>query len=405
VEVKKVVLAYSGGLDTSVAIPWFRDNFGCEVICFTADLGQEEELDDLDERSKRAGASKIYIKDLKREFVEDYIFPTLKAGAIYEGKYLLGTSFARPLISKYLVQIAEAEGADAVAHGATGKGNDQVRFDISVQALNPNLKVIAPWHIWDLRSREDAINYAMARGIELHVSKDRPYSTDRNIWHLSHEGADLEDPAVEPPGDVLLLITPPEQAPDEPTYVEIGFEEGVPRTLDGKQTDAVSLLQKLNRIAGANGVGIVDMVSNRLVGMKSRGVYECPGGTVLFLAHRELESLTLDRNTLHYKAGAAQRFAELCYDGLWFSPLREALSAFVDETQKTVTGTVRLKLFKGNCTPAGATSPYSLYHEGFATFGHFELYDHKDAQGFIKLFGLPLKVRAMMKQKAGLTNP
>ena len=404
-EVKKVVLAYSGGLDTSVAIPWFRDNFGCEVICFTADLGQEEELDDLDERSKKAGASKIYIKDLKQEFVEDYIFPTLKAGAIYEGKYLLGTSFARPLISKYLVQIAEAEGADAVAHGATGKGNDQVRFDISIQALNPNLKVIAPWHIWDLQSREDAINYAMARGIELHVSKDRPYSTDRNIWHLSHEGADLEDPAVEPPGDVLLLITPPEQAPDEPTYVEIGFEEGVPRTLDGKQTDAVSLLQKLNRIAGANGVGIVDMVSNRLVGMKSRGVYECPGGTVLFLAHRELESLTLDRNTLHYKAGVAQRFAELCYDGLWFSPLREALSACVDETQKTVTGTVRLKLFKGNCTPAGATSPYSLYHKGFATFGHFELYDHKDAQGFINLFGLPLKVRAMMKQKAGLTNP
>jgi argininosuccinate synthase len=396
------VLAYSGGLDTSVAIPWLKDNFGCEVICFAADLGQEEELDGLEERAKRAGASKIYIKDLKKEFVEDYIFPTLKAGAIYEGKYLLGTSFARPLIAKNLVEIAEAEGADAVAHGATGKGNDQVRFDVSVQALNPALKVIAPWRIWDIRSREDAINYAMARGIEVPVAKDRPYSCDRNIWHLSHEGADLEDPAKEPPGDVLLLITPPEQAPDEPTYVEIGFEEGVPRSLDGRETYAVTLVQELNRIAGANGVGITDMVENRLVGMKSRGVYECPGGTVLYFAHRELEYLTLDRNTLHFKEVAALRFAELCYDGLWFSPLREALSAFVDETQKTVTGTVRLKLFKGNCTPAGATSPYSLYHEGFATFGHFELYDHKDAQGFINLFGLPLKVRAMMKQKAGL---
>ncbi len=262
--------------------------------------------------------------------------------------------------------------------------------------------MIAPWRIWDIRSREDAINYAMARGIEVPVAKDRPYSCDRNIWHLSHEGADLEDPAKEPPGDVLLLITPPEQAPDEPTYVEIGFEEGVPRSLDGRETYAVTLVQELNRIAGANGVGITDMVENRLVGMKSRGVYECPGGTVLYFAHRELEYLTLDRNTLHFKEVAALRFAELCYDGLWFSPLREALSAFVDETQKTVTGTVRLKLFKGNCTPAGATSPYSLYHEGFATFGHFELYDHKDAQGFINLFGLPLKVRAMMKQKAGL---
>ena len=403
-EVKKVVLAYSGGLDTSVAIPWLRDNFGCEVICFTADLGQEEELKGLEERSKRAGASKIYIKDLKREFVEDYIFPTLKANAIYEGKYLLGTSISRPLIAKYLVEVAEAEGADAVAHGATGKGNDQVRLDISLQSLNPSLKVIAPWRIWDLELRSDAINYAIARGIEVSVSRDRPYSMDRNIWHLSHEGADLEDPAKEPPGDVLMLITPPEKAPDEPAYVEIGFVQGVPRSLNGRETDTVTMLQELNRIAGANGVGIIDMVSNRLVGIKSRGVYECPGGTVLYFAHRELEYLTLDRNTLHFKETAALRFAELCYDGLWFSPLREALSAFVDETQKTVTGTVRLKLFKGNCTPAGATSPYSLYHEGFATFGHFELYDHKDAQGFINLFGLPLKVRAMMKQRAGLTK-
>jgi argininosuccinate synthase len=400
-EVKKVVLAYSGGLDTSVAIPWLRDKFGCEVVCFAADLGQEEELDGLEERSKRAGASKIYIRDLKKEFVEEYIFPTLKAGAIYEGKYLLGTSFARPLISKHLVEIAAAEGADAVAHGATGKGNDQVRFDVSVQALNPALKVIAPWRIWDIKSREDAIEYAVARGVEVPVAKDRPYSMDRNIWHLSHEGADLEDPAKEPPDDVLLLTTPLEKTPDVPTYVEIGFEEGVPVKLNGKKTGSVVLVQELNRIAGANGVGVIDMVENRLVGMKSRGVYECPGGTVLFLAHRELEYLTLDRNTLHFKEAAALRFAELVYDGLWFSPLREALSAFVDETQKTVTGTVRLKLFKGNCTPAGAVSPYSLYHEGFATFGHFELYNHQDAQGFINLFGLPLKVRAMMKQKAG----
>lgn len=397
-EIKKVVLAYSGGLDTSVAIPWLKETFGCEVICFSADLGQEEELSGLEERALKAGASKVYIMDLQREFVEDFIFPTLKAGAIYEGKYLLGTSFARPLIAKYLVEIAEREGADAVAHGATGKGNDQVRFEASVQALNPSLKVIAPWRLWEIRSREDALAYAAARGIEVPVKKDRPYSTDRNIWHLSHEGADLEDPSREAPEDVLLLITPPEKAPDKPTYVEIGFEQGVPKTLDGKELDPVTLLKTLNRIAGANGVGIVDMVENRLVGMKSRGVYETPGGTVLYLAHRELESITLDRNTLHFKELVAQRYAELVYDGLWYSPLRQALAAFVDETQKTVTGTVRMKLYKGNCTPAGVTSPYSLYHEGFATFGHCELYDHKDAQGFINLFALPLKVRALMSQ-------
>ncbi|MDH7577483.1 MAG: argininosuccinate synthase [Bacillota bacterium] len=401
-QVKKVVLAYSGGLDTSVAIPWLRENFGCEVICFAADLGQEEELEGLEERALRAGASKLYVKDLRREFVEDFIFPTLKAGALYEGKYLLGTSFARPLIAKHLVEIAAEEGAEAVAHGATGKGNDQVRFEVAVQALDPELKVIAPWRLWEIKSREDAIAYAAARGIEVPVAGDRPYSMDRNIWHLSHEGADLEDPAQEPPGDVYLLITPPEQAPDRPAYVNIGFVQGVPRTLNDREYDPVSLVQILNRLAGENGVGIIDMVENRLVGMKSRGVYECPGGTVLFLAHRELEYLTLDRNTMHFKELAALRYAELVYDGLWYSPLREALSAFVDETQKTVTGTVKMKLYKGNCTPAGASSPYSLYHEGFATFGHFELYDHKDAQGFINLFGLPLKVRALMKQRAGI---
>ncbi len=402
VQLKKVVLAYSGGLDTSVAIPWLKENFGCEVICFAADVGQEEELEGLEERALKAGAGKIYIKDLRREFVEDFIFPTLKAGALYEGKYLLGTSFARPLIAKYLVKIAEEEGADAVAHGATGKGNDQVRFEVAVQALNPELKVVAPWRLWEIKSREDAIAFAAARGIEVPVAKGRPYSMDRNIWHLSHEGADLEDPAQEPPGDVCLLITPPEQAPDRPAYVEIGFVQGAPRTLDGRECDPVSLVQALNKIAGENGVGIIDLVENRLVGMKSRGVYETPAGTVLFLAHRELEYLTLDRNTMHFKELVALRYAELVHDGLWYSPLREALDAFVEETQKTVTGTVRMKLYKGNCTPAGASSPYSLYHEGFATFGHFERYDHKDAQGFINLFGLPLKVRALMKQRAGI---
>lgn len=397
-EVRKVVLAYSGGLDTSVAVPWLKENFGCEVICFVADLGQEEELKGLEERAYRAGASKIYVKDLKREFVEDFIFPTLKAGALYEGKYLLGTSFARPLIAKYLVEIAKQEGADAVAHGATGKGNDQVRFEVSVQALDPNLKVIAPWRLWEINSREGAVAYAAARGIEVPVARERPYSMDRNIWHLSHEGADLEDPAEGPPGDLYLMITPPEKAPDRPTCVEVGFERGIPRMLNGKECDSVSLVKTLNKVAGENGVGIVDLVENRLVGMKSRGVYECPGGTVLYLAHRELEYLTLDRNTFHFKELVALRYAELVYDGLWYSPLREALAAFVEETQKTVTGTVRMRLYKGNCTPAGTTSPYSLYHEGLATFGHFELYDHKDAQGFINLFGLPLKVRALMKQ-------
>lgn len=398
-EIKKVVLAYSGGLDTSVAIPWLKENYNCEVICFAADLGQEEELDGLEERAKKAGASKIYIRDLQKDFVEDFVFPTLKAGAMYEGKYLLGTSFARPLIARNLVEIAEAEGADAIAHGATGKGNDQVRFEVSIQALNPGLKVIAPWRLWEIRSREDAIAYAAARGIEVPVKKDRPYSTDRNLWHLSHEGSDLENPGYEPPRDVLLLCRWPEEAPDRPTYVEVGFEQGVPKTLNGQEYDAVSLVKTLNRVAGENGIGIVDMVENRLVGMKSRGIYETPGGTVLWLAHRELEYLTLDRATMHFKEIVAQRYAELVYDGLWYSPLREALDAFVNETQKAVTGSVKMKLYKGNCVPAGATSPYSLYHEGFASFGHCELYDHRDAAGFINLFALPLKVRAYMKQQ------
>jgi len=398
-QLKKVVLAYSGGLDTSVIIPWLKENYGCEVICFVADVGQEEELEGLEERALKAGASKLYIRDLTQEFVNDFIFPTLKAGAIYE-EYLLGTSFARPLIAKNLVEIAHQEGADAIAHGATGKGNDQVRFEVTIHALDPELKVIAPWRIWDLRSREDEITYAQAKGIDVPVKKDRPYSIDRNIWHVSHEGADLEDPANPPQDDIYQMITPPEKAPDKPTFVEIGFEQGIPKTIDGKEYDGVALLRTLNKIAGENGVGILDIVENRLVGMKSRGVYETPGGTVLYKAHRSLESLTLDRDTMHFKSLVAQRYAELVYDGLWYSPLREALDAFVNATQKTVTGTVKVKLYKGNCMPVAIESPYSLYHRGIASFGYSELYDHKDAAGFINLFSLPLKVRGLMRKKA-----
>ena len=398
----KVVLAYSGGLDTSVIIPWLKENYGYEVIALTVDLGQKEELEPLNEKAIKSGASKIYIEDARREFAEEYIFPTLKAGAVYEGKYLLGTSMARPLIAKKMVEIARKEGAEAIAHGATGKGNDQVRFELGIKALAPDLKIVAPWREWDIRSREDAIDYAGARGIPVPVTKARPYSLDRNMWHLSHEGADLEDPWNEPLDDVLLLITPPAKAPDKPTYVEIGFEQGIPVKLDGAALDPVTLIEKLNEIAGLNGVGIVDMVENRLVGMKSRGVYETPAGTVLFNAHREMELLTLDRVTLHFKEIIAARYAELVYDGVWFSPLREAMDAFVDSTQKTVTGAVRMKLYKGNCTPAGSKSPYSLYNQELSTFSRDEIYNQRDAEGFINLFGLPLKVRALMEKKTGL---
>ncbi|SHK19662.1 argininosuccinate synthase [Desulforamulus aeronauticus] len=398
----KVVLAYSGGLDTSVIIAWLKENYGYEVIAVTADLGQGEELAPLEEKAIQSGASKIYIEDLRKEFVEDYIWPTLKAGAIYEGKYLLGTSFARPLIAKKLVEIAEKEGAVAVAHGATGKGNDQVRFELGVKALAPHLKVIAPWREWDIRSREDAIDYAEARGIPVPVTKKSIYSRDRNIWHISHEGGELESPANASSYDMLMLTVPPEQAPDKPTFVEIGFEQGVPVALNGERLDSISLLEKLNIIGGANGIGLVDMVENRLVGMKSRGVYETPGGAILMYAHHELELLTLDRATLHYKEQIALRYAELVYDGVWFAPLREALDAFVNNTQRTVTGTVKLKLYKGNIMPAGSTSPYSLYDEELSTFGRDEVYNQADAEGFINLFGLPLKVRALMEKKSGL---
>jgi argininosuccinate synthase len=399
-KLNKVVLAYSGGLDTTVIIPWLKENFGCEVICFAADVGQDEELDGLEERALKTGAGKFYMKDLTAEFVDDFIFPTLKAGAVYE-EYLLGTSFARPLIAKCLVDIAHQEGADAIVHGATGKGNDQVRFEVTIHALDPDLKIIAPWRMWDLKSREDEIAYAQARGIEAPVAKERPYSMDRNIWHLSHEGADLEDPANSPSDDLYLLITPPQKAPDKPAFVEIGFEQGIPRTIDGQEYDGVSLLCTLNKLAGENGVGILDIVENRLVGMKSRGIYETPGGTVLYSAHRALESLTLDRDTMHFKETVARRYAELVYDGLWYSPLREALDAFVDETQKNVTGKVKMRLYKGACASVAVTSPYSLYHQGIASFGYSELYDHKDSEGFINLFSLPLKVRALMKKERG----
>lgn len=400
-EVKKVVLAYSGGLDTSVIIPWLKENYSnCEVIAMCADVGQGDELAPVREKAIRSGASKIYIEDLTKEFVEDYVWPVLKAGSVYEGKYLLGTSFARPIIAKRMVEIAEKEGADAIAHGATGKGNDQVRFELTVKALAPHLKVIAPWRLWDIRSREDAIDYAEKHGIPIPVTKKRPYSMDRNIWHLSHEGADLEDPWNEPLSDVYMVTSTPEQAPDTPAYVEIDFEKGIPVAIDGKKMGAVELLTKLNELGATHGVGIADIVENRLVGMKSRGVYETPGGAILFYAHRELEYLCLDRATMHYKEQMAVRYGELVYDGMWFSPLKEAMDAFVDSTQQTVTGTVRLKLYKGNIMSAGAKSPFSLFHEGFVTFGRDEVYNQKDAEGFINLFGLPLKIRALMQKEA-----
>ncbi|MHC1760348.1 MAG: argininosuccinate synthase [Negativicutes bacterium] len=398
-ENKKVVLAYSGGLDTSVIIPWLIENYGYEVIAVCADVGQGDDFEFIKNKALKTGASKVYVEDLREAFITEYIWPTLKAGAIYEGKYLLGTSMARPIIAQALVRVAEQEGAVAISHGATGKGNDQVRFELTIKALAPHLKIIAPWRIWDIRSREDAIDYAEKRGIPVPVTKARPYSMDENLWHLSHEGADLENPWNEPKPDLCMISKTPETAPDKAEYAEIGFEKGVPVSLNGKKTKPVALVAKLNALGAEHGVGIADLVENRLVGMKSRGVYETPGGSILFYAHRELEALTLDRATLHYKEQMAIRYAELVYDGMWFSPLREALDAFVNETQQTVTGTVRVKLYKGNIMSAGAKSPYSLYHEGFVTFGQDEVYNQKDAEGFINLFGLPLKIRALMMQK------
>jgi len=400
---EKILLAYSGGLDTSIIIPWLLENYDCEVIAVAADVGQGEELAPLREKAIRTGASKIFIEDITQEFITDFVYPTLKAHALYEGKYLLGTSFARPVIAKRLVEIARREGCTAIAHGATGKGNDQVRFELTIKALAPDMRIIAPWRTWDIKSRDEEIDYANARGIPVPVTKKDNYSMDRNIWHLSHEGQDLESPENEPKYErILQMMVSPEMAPDKPAYIEIEFEKGIPVRVDGSVTGDIEMLTYLNKVAGDNGVGIVDMVENRLVGMKSRGVYETPGGSVLYFAHRELELLCLDRDTLHYKDVVAQRFAELVYYGQWFHPLREALSVFVDKTQETVTGKVRLKLYKGNILPAGASSPYSLYQEALSTFGEDDVYNQADAGGFINCFGLPMKVVAQMKQQNGL---
>ena len=400
-EIKKVVLAYSGGLDTSIIIPWLKENFNnCEVIAVAADVGQGGELDGLREKALKTGASKIYIEDLVDEFVDDYIFPTLKASAVYENKYLLGTSFARPIIAKRIVEIALKEGADAIAHGCTGKGNDQVRFELAIKAFAPDMPIIAPWRIWDIKSREEEIDYAEAHNIPLRINRETNYSKDMNLWHLSHEGLDLEDPANEPDYDKILeLGVSPEKAPDTPAYVTIGFEKGIPVSVDGVKMKGSDIIRKLNKLGGENGIGIADLVENRLVGMKSRGVYETPGGTILYQAHDILETLCLDRDTLHFKQQAALRFAELVYFGQWFTPLREALSAFTDETQKNVTGTVKLKLYKGNIINAGVTSPNSLYDEDIATFSEDDVYNQADSAGFINLFGLPIKVRAKHEKK------
>lgn len=395
----KVVLAYSGGLDTSIIIPWLKENYdNCEVIAVCGDVGQGDELDVVHDKALASGASKVYIADLKEEFVRDYVYPVIRSGAVYEGGYLLGTSCARPLIAKALVEVAQKEGADYIAHGATGKGNDQVRFELTIKALSPETKIIAPWRIWDIKSREDAVDFANAHNIPVPVTKKRPYSMDRNVLHLSHEGADLEDPANEPLDDLYLICNRPEDAPDEAEYITLTFEKGNAVKLNGEALTPLAMLEKLNALGAKHGIGILDIVENRLVGMKSRGVYETPGGTILHIAHQGLESLTLDRSTMEFKAHAAVKYAQLVYDGLWYTPLKEALDAFIDKTQETCSGDVRLKLYKGSCTTAGMTSPYSLYNEEFVTFGEDEVYNQADAEGFINLFGLPLKVNALMKR-------
>ncbi|GAP10987.1 argininosuccinate synthase [Bellilinea caldifistulae] len=396
-KIKKVVLAYSGGLDTSVIVPWLIENYGCEVVCYTADIGQGEELSGLPAKAKASGASKIYIEDLKEEFARDYLMPLLKSGAIYERKYLLGTSIARPLIAYHLVKTAHKEGADAIAHGCTGKGNDQVRFELTAMALDPRLKVIAPWREWNIRSREDALAYAQSHNIPVSSTLKSIYSRDKNLWHLSHEGGLLEDPWNEPEESMYQMSNSPLNAPDQPETITLDFEKGIPSRLNGNKMPIHELIVALNEIGGKHAIGRVDLVENRLVGMKSHGVYETPGGTILLAAHQELEGLCLDRDTLHFKEIIAHRYAELVYNGQWFTPLREALDEFINKTQETVTGTVKLKLYKGNIIVAGRTSPESLYREDFATFGQDDVYNQKDAQGFITLFGLPMKVQALRK--------
>jgi argininosuccinate synthase len=396
-EVKKVVLAYSGGLDTSVILKWLKNEFGCEVIAFTADIGQAEELDHLEEKALSTGASKVYIEDLREEFVRDYVFAAVKANVVYEGAYLLGTSIARPLIAKRQIEIAQLEGADAVAHGATGKGNDQVRFELTYYALNPYIRVISPWRQWEFKSREELMDYAQQNGIPVPVTKKKPYSSDRNLLHISFEGGILEDPWFEPPEDMFILSVSPERAPDRPTIVEIDFEEGVPKRIDGKSLSPANLLQQLNEMGGRNGIGRVDMVENRYVGMKSRGIYETPGGTVLHVAHRAIESITMDREVMHFRDSLIPKISELIYDGYWFSPEMDVLKKMIDEMQKDITGTVRLKLYKGNCIVIGRKSEKSLYHGAFATFEKDTVYNQKDAEGFIRLNALRLRIRKMMR--------
>ena len=400
-EIKKIVLAYSGGLDTSIIIPWLKETYpGCEVIAVSANVGQADELEGLEEKALATGASKLYVEDLREEFITDYIYPCVKADAKYENKYLLGTSHARPIIAKRIVEIAKAEGADAIAHGCTGKGNDQVRFELTIKAFAPEMEIIAPWRIWDIKSREEEIEYAEAHNIPLKINRETNYSKDKNLWHLSHEGLDLEDPANEPIYDKILEMgVTPEKAPDSPTYITIHFEKGIPTAVNGEEMKPVALVEYLNKVGGENGIGIIDIVENRLVGMKSRGVYETPGGTILYAAHEMLETITLDRETMHLKQALSGKFADLVYFGEWFTTAREALSAFVDKTQETVTGDVKVKLYKGNVSPASVTSPYSLYSEEIATFDEDHVYDQKDANGFINLFGLPIKVKAMAEKK------
>ncbi|MDO5559181.1 MAG: argininosuccinate synthase [Oscillospiraceae bacterium] len=402
-DIKKVVLAYSGGLDTSIIIPWLKENYNnCEVIAVSGDVGQGTELDGLEEKAIKTGASKLYIEDLNDEFINNYVFPTVQAGAVYENRYLLGTSFARPIIAKRIAEIAIKEGADAICHGCTGKGNDQVRFELAIKAFAPEMKIIAPWRIWDLKSRDEEIDYAEAHNIPLKINRETNYSKDKNLWHLSHEGLDLEDPANEPqynkPGFLELGVSP-EMAPDKPTYVTISFDKGIPVAIDGTKMGGVDIVKKLNELGGANGIGLADLVENRLVGMKSRGVYETPGGTILYHAHDVLETITIDKETARMKQYLGIKFADIVYNGQWFTPLREALSAFVTETQKTVTGDVKLKLYKGNIINAGVTSPYTLYDEEVATFDADDVYNQKDSAGFINLFGLPIKVRAQLEAK------
>lgn len=395
----KIVLAYSGGLDTSIILTWLKEQYDCEVIAVCCNAGQKEDFKEIEEKAYKTGASKAYIVDIQKEFVEDYIWPTLKAGAIYENTYLLGTSMARPLMAKKLVEIAEEEGAFYICHGCTGKGNDQVRFESTIKALNPAIKVIAPWRTWDFHSREDLIEYAKAHDIPIHQTVEKIYSRDENIWHISHEGGNLENPWNEHKSDIHVLSCPVEDAPDEVEYVEIDFEKGVPVGLNGEKMDSVSLLNQLNALGSKHGIGTIDIIENRLVGMKSRGVYETPGGTILYAAHAALERLVLDRDTMQYKNIVAQKFSQMIYDGLWFTPLREAISAFVDKTQEEITGTVKMKLYKGNAIAAASKSIYSLYSEEYATFSADEVYNQHDAEGFINLFSLPLKIRAIQKEQ------